>query len=118
MPAARHWLISRGGQSAENSMRWLIVLLLVLLVLLQGALWLGDGGIPRVRQLSNAVSELEQENQQLQARNEALQAEVNDLREGLEAVEERARSEQGLIKEGETFYQVVSPKSDPPDAKD
>jgi len=99
-------------------MRWLIFLLLALLVLLQGALWLGDGGVPKVRQLRNAVSELEQENQQLLLRNQALQAEVKDLREGLEAVEERARSELGLIKEGETFYQVVSPRPEATDSKD
>jgi len=88
-------------------MRWLIGILLVVLVLLQLKLWLGEGGVADVRRLEGRVSEQVERNAVLEKRNAELQAEVDDLRERLEAVEERARSELGLIKEGEEFFQVV-----------
>lgn len=88
-------------------MRLFIVILLVVLVLLQFKLWLGEGGFQDIRQLEQRVAAQEEENTQLQSRNSALQAEVEDLRERLDAVEERARSELGLIRQGEEFYQVV-----------
>ncbi len=88
-------------------MRWLIAILLVILVLLQIKLWFGEGGFTEVRLLENRVMEQVERNEGLEKRNAELQAEVEDLRERLEAVEERARSELGLIKEGEEFYQVV-----------
>jgi len=88
-------------------MRVLIAILLFLLVLLQFKLWLGEGGYRDIRKLEQRVATQEEENRTLQARNDELQAEVEDLRERLDAVEERARSELGLIREGEEFYQVV-----------
>jgi cell division protein FtsB len=88
-------------------MRWLIGLLLVLLVLLQFKLWFGEGGVSNVSLLQERVAEQVERNAALAKRNAELQAEVDDLRERLEAVEERARSELGLIKQGEEFYQVV-----------
>ena len=88
-------------------MRSLLAILLVLLVALQAKLWLGDGGYRDVQRLRERVAEQERENAELQARNDLLRAEVEDLREGLEAVEERARSELGMIGEGEEFYLVV-----------
>lgn len=88
-------------------MRSLLAILLVLLVMLQVKLWLGDGGYRDVQRLRERVAEQERENAELQARNDLLRAEVEDLREGLEAVEERARSELGMIREGEEFYLVV-----------
>lgn len=88
-------------------MRWLIGLLLVLLVLLQFKLWFGEGGVSNVSLLQQRVAEQVERNAALAKRNAELQAEVDDLRERLEAVEERARSELGLIKQGEEFYQVV-----------
>ena len=94
-------------------MRALIAILLVLLLFLQFKLWFGEGGYRDIRSLEERVAAQEEENEQLQARNSELQAEVEDLRERLDAVEERARSELGLIKEGEEFYQVVpQPGSD------
>ncbi len=81
--------------------------LLVLLVMLQYRLWLGEGGIPEVLQLQDERAQVEQEVQQLQQRNQALDAEVQDLKTGLDAIEERARSELGMIKQGETYYQVI-----------
>ena len=88
-------------------MRWLIAILLAMLVLLQVKLWFGEGGFADVRRLEARVSEQMDRNEALEVRNSELRAEVEDLRERLEAVEERARSELGLIKEGEEFYQVV-----------
>jgi cell division protein FtsB len=85
----------------------LIVLLLVLLVILQYQLWAGDGGLLDVWELHQEVEALRQENERLQERNAALNAEVLDLKHGLDAIEEHAREDLGMVKEGETFYQIV-----------
>jgi cell division protein FtsB len=85
----------------------LIVLLLVLLVILQYQLWVGDGGLLDVWELHQEVEALRQENERLQERNAALNAEVLDLKHGLDAIEEHAREDLGMVKEGETFYQIV-----------
>ena len=90
-------------------MRWLIVVLVVLLLMLQIRLWSADGGVPEVLHLRKAVAAQHAENKDLQERNEALEADVKDLKGGLDAVEERARSELGMIKDGERFYQVAAP---------
>lgn len=82
-------------------------MLIVVLLLLQHRLWFGDGSLVKVWRLQQALEEQRGEIEQLKARNRALKAEVIDLRQGLEAVEERARTDLGMIKEGETFYQVV-----------
>ena len=97
-------------------MRWLLVILLVLFVLLQYRLWVGDGSLAEVWRLNKAVQEQRQENTSLRDRNEALEAEVRDLKTGSEAIEERARSELGMIRDGETFYQVVEPAEGDVDA--
>ena len=88
-------------------MRVLLAILLIMLILLQLKMWFGEGGFRDVRRLEQRVEEQAEENEALAQRNRQLQAEVEDLREGLGAVEERARSELGLIKENEEFYQVV-----------
>jgi len=88
-------------------MRWLVWLLVVLLVLLQYKLWVGDGSFVEVWDLYQQVEMQREENQQLRERNQALEAEVQDLKQGLGAIEERAREELGMIKEGETFYQII-----------
>jgi cell division protein FtsB len=85
----------------------LIVLLLVLLLILQYQLWIGDGGLQDVWELHQEVELLRQENARLQERNAALNAEVLDLKQGLDAIEEHAREDLGMVKEGETFYQIV-----------
>lgn len=90
-------------------MRVVILILFVLLVMLQFKLWLGEGGFTEVARLEARVEEQRQTNDDLFQRNAELQAEVEDLRERLDAVEERARSELGLIKPAEEFYQVVPP---------
>ena len=85
----------------------LVLLLLLLLAGLQYKLWYGDGGQAEVAALNAQVEAQRAENARLQARNDALVAEVADLKSGGEAVEERARSELGLVKPGETFYRVI-----------
>jgi len=93
-------------------MKWLITLLIILLIVLQAKLWLGDGSIAEVHQLGNTVALQQQKNKITRERNLALEAEVKDLKKGLDAVEERARSELGMIKNTrETFYQIVERKS-------
>ena len=88
-------------------MRTLLALLLFLLVLLQLKMWFGEGGYRDVQRLAERVEEQAQENEMLAQRNRELQAEVEDLRQGLQAIEERARSELGMIKDDEEFYQVI-----------
>jgi cell division protein FtsB len=94
-------------------MRVVTLILFVLLIFLQFKLWLGEGGFREVARLETRVEDQRQTNTDLLQRNAELQAEVEDLRERLDAVEERARSELGLIKPDEQFYQVVpSPPTD------
>lgn len=88
-------------------MRALLAILILLLVALQLKMWFGEGGYRDVQRLTQRVEQQALENETLAQRNRELQAEVEDLRQGLEAIEERARSELGLIKENEEFYQVV-----------
>ena len=88
-------------------MKVLIAILIVLFLMVQYKLWLGEGGFREVTRLEERVGAQEEKNLSLQQRNNELQAEVEDLRERLGAVEERARNELGLIKEDEEFYQVV-----------
>ena len=90
-------------------MRVVTLILFILLVLLQFKLWLGEGGFREVARLETRVEGQRQQNEDLLQRNAELQAEVEDLRERLDAVEERARNELGLIKPAEQFYQVVPP---------
>jgi len=88
-------------------MRWLIGLLVLLLVLLQYRLWVGDGSLAEVWGLYQQVEAQRDENRRLRERNQALEAEVTDLKQGLDAIEERAREELGMVKDGETFYQII-----------
>jgi cell division protein FtsB len=78
-----------------------------LLLLLQYQLWLGHGSVRDVWRLEKAVAAQLRENEALRQRNDTLEAEVKDLKSGLEAVEERARRELGMIRDDEVFYQVV-----------
>lgn len=94
----------------------LLLLLLLALVALQVKLWVGEGGMRDVKVLEQSVGVQREENAELRARNEALAAEVAELKHGDEAVEERARSEMGLIKDGETFYRVIDDPKPPADA--
>jgi cell division protein FtsB len=91
-------------------MRPLIVLLLAALVLLQLKLWVSDDGARKVWRLEAQIKERTQENSRLAQRNAELAAEVQDLKKGLEAAEERARSELGFVKPSESFYEIVGPR--------
>ena len=88
-------------------MKIIALILLVLLIWLQYKIWLQDGGIPEVLQLQKEVDIEQSEVKKLQERNQSLDAEVKDLKKGLDAIEERARSEMGMIKKGEVYYQVI-----------
>jgi len=90
-------------------MRVLLYSLTALLVLLQYDLWFGEGGMVSLVQLRDSVAAQTQENERLQERNAVLAAEVSDLKQGVAAIEERARSELGMIRRGETYYQVIDP---------
>jgi cell division protein FtsB len=87
--------------------RWLLLVLAVLLAWLQYRFWFGPGNSGEVMMLEAQVEAQRRDNAGLQQRNDALAAEVKDLKEGEAAIEERARSELGMIKPGETFYRVV-----------
>lgn len=86
-------------------------MLALLLCLLQYRLWFGDGNLFEVHRLQQRIEELRREAARLRERNSALEAEVLDLKQGLEAVEERARRDLGMIREGETFFQVIEKDS-------
>jgi cell division protein FtsB len=83
------------------------LVLLLLLALFQFQLWFGIGNVPSAMHLKTQVDAQAMENAGLAKRNAALEAEVNDLKGGQSAIEERARAELGMVKKGETFYQIV-----------
>ncbi|TNE76816.1 MAG: cell division protein FtsB [Gammaproteobacteria bacterium] len=91
-------------------MRWLLIALSLLLLFFQYQLWLGEGGLANKLTLEREVTEQQVENEALRQRNQILVSEVVDLKEGVESIEERARTDLGMIKEGETFYMVVEPE--------
>ena len=88
-------------------MKWLAAALLVVVVLLQSRLWLSASGVQELTRLEGAVALQRSEDERLAERNRQLAAEVRDLKSGFGALEERARSDLGMIADSETFYQVV-----------
>lgn len=92
-------------------MRWLAAALLTCLLLLQFRLWLSPSGVHELSRLTAAVAQQRADNARLTERNQQLAAEVHDLKNGMAALEERARSELGMTAASETFYQVVPPKA-------
>ena len=88
-------------------------LLILLIGLLQYKLWFGDGNVLEFQRLNDRIAELRQEGAKRRERNAALEAEVMDLKQGLDAVEERARHELGMIMDGEEFVQVIDPQHEP-----
>lgn len=95
---AQNWL------TLPRVLFWVFVLMAVSL---QARLWLGEGSLAEVWQLKKEIDQQQQENYQLSERNRRLSAEVKDLKQGLSAVEERARAQLGMVKEGETFYLII-----------
>ena len=94
-------------------MRVFIALLVLVTLYLQYALWFERGGVRDVRKLEQTVTLQRAEIAQLRERNEELAAEVADLKQGLEAIEERARNEMGMIKEDEVFFRINEPEPVP-----
>ena len=88
-------------------MRFLVLALAFILLFLQARLWLADGGLREVWKLQSQVTQRTENNRSLENRNAVLEAEVEDLKEGLEAAEERARYELGMVHIDETFYQIT-----------
>lgn len=94
-------------------MRLLIVVLVVIFIALQYRLWFGDGSLSEVVQLSRELELQKKKLHELEERNRKLEAQVLDLQNGFDAYEEKARNDLGMIKEGETFFQIVTPQSSP-----
>jgi cell division protein FtsB len=92
------------------SNRLITFLLMALLVVVQSQLWFGEGGLPRVMDLQNKLHIQQTSNTTARQRNNQLLAEVRDLKEGLEMVEEKARYELGMVKPDEFLVQIASPK--------
>ncbi|SDB99708.1 cell division protein FtsB [Paraburkholderia lycopersici] len=90
-------------------MRLVTVVLIILLVLIQYPLWWGHGGWLRVHELQQQLAQQQKQNEDEKLRNERIAGEVQDLQSGTAAVEERARYEMGMVKDGEVFVQFVSP---------
>ena len=95
-------------------MRFITVALLVLIALVHAELWFGKGGVPRVMELQAKLAEQKARNDAARTRNEQMTAEVSDLKEGLEMVEEKARYELGMIKPNEIYVQVSTPRTATP----
>ena len=94
-------------------MRVLAAVLVILIAAIQTPLWFGKGGWLRVWELDGQLAQVRKSNEALRARNAALDAEVRDLKTGYDAIEERARSELGMIRQDEVFYQVLEPGPKP-----
>jgi len=92
-------------------MRFLSLLLIIFIVLLQYRLWFGKHSVPDYLTLKEKMHHQQSNNEKLKQRNKLLYADINDLKSGVEAIEERARNELGMIKEGETFFRVIPAQS-------
>lgn len=99
----------RAERGTAAMLRWVAVILFLLLIGLQMKLWTGNGSMHEVDTLRVALKKQTEDNARLLRRNQAVGADVLDLKQGDQAIEARARTELGLIKPGETFYQVVEP---------
>ena len=97
-------------------MRWLAITFVVLIAALQYPMWLGKGGWLQVRELDRQLAAQHEGNARLKARNDALDADVRDLKTGIDAIEERARSELGMVKQDEVFFQIQQRPERPVDA--
>jgi len=91
-------------------MKILITILILVLIGLQYKLWFGDGSLSEVVQLTRELELQKQKLQELESRNRILEAQVLDLQNGLDAFEEKARNDLGMIKQGETFIQLIPDK--------
>lgn len=92
---------------SDKAPYWLFVALVLVLAGLQYRLWVGEGSLAQVSELKRQIADQQGENERLLERNRILEAEVLELKKGMETVEERARHELGMVKEGETLYQLA-----------
>lgn len=97
-------------------MKWFAAALGIVVLLLQYRLWMSQDGVQELARLEKAVDDQRHENADLVSRNARLAAEVRDLKKGFTALEERARSDLGMIARNETFYQVIPPRGQDPAA--
>lgn len=88
-------------------MKWLLGVLIILLVVLQYRLWIGEGSLAHAHRLENEVKLQKAENERMQERNRIMDVEVEELKSGLDTIEERARNDIGLIKKDETFFMIM-----------
>jgi cell division protein FtsB len=93
-------------------MKILIAIIILLIIHLQYRIWVGDGSFAQIDSYQQRLDDLKKQVEEKRQRNEALYAEVLDLRKGQEAIEERARDELGMIKEDETFFHVLEESSE------
>lgn len=91
-------------------MKWMIATLIICLLGLQYRLWVGEGSLANVAQLERGVKQQQAENARLRERNNILAVEVDNLKNGLDSIEERARNDVGMIKKDETFFMVLQEK--------
>ncbi|MGI1677742.1 MAG: cell division protein FtsB [Cellvibrionaceae bacterium] len=98
-------------------MKWFVAALLIVIAYLQYRLWIGEGSIAEVVSLQNKITVQQNEISELEERNRVLGLEVTELKTGVKTIEERARTEMGMIKKGETFYIVVDEEDLPPESK-
>jgi cell division protein FtsB len=97
------------------SVKWLTAVLFLLFILLQYRLWFPEGSKAELARLQAEIQVREEVNAGLRARNRQLELEVLELQDGLDSLEERAREDLGMIKEGETYYQIVDREAEPPE---
>ena len=95
-------------------MRWVTLILVALILLLQYPLWFGKGGWLKVRDINKQVEAQKSANQKSQERNAGMDAEIRDLKQGTEAIEEYARNDLGMAKHNEVFFQVVTDQASAP----
>ena len=88
-------------------MKWVALVLVVILTTLQYRIWFGESSFRQIKEQRQKVTNIEQENKELALRNQKILAEINDLRHGQDAIEERARYQLGMIKQGEVFIRIL-----------
>ena len=87
--------------------RFFIAILIVFFLIIQFDIWVKDDGLNRVKELQQMINSQSEENQRLKLRNQQLEQEIEELKSGIESIEEKARTDLGMIKEGEEFYLIV-----------
>lgn len=88
-------------------MKWIALILVTILMALQYRIWFGESSFREIKLQRDKVESVKDENKELSLRNQKIMAEINDLRDGVDAIEERARYQLGMIKEGETFIRIL-----------